>query len=111
VPGQPPDRSITVAVLICPISPGQRRKGLRGVWQQRFWEHTIRDELDFERHVDYIHYNPAKHGYVACPHSWAWSSFVQWIARGVYDRNWCCQCVRPPAIVPCFEDLEATAIE
>ena len=40
------------------------------VWQRRFWEHTIRDEHDFRRHLDYIHYNPVKHGLATCPHSW-----------------------------------------
>jgi putative transposase len=93
------------------VTAGQRAKGLRGVWQQRFWEHTIRDELDFERHVDYIHYNPVKHGHVTCPHLWSWSSFAQWVAREVYDRAWCCECVAQPGRVPCFDDLAGTAIE
>jgi len=56
------------------VSPGQAKKGLRGVWQQRFWEHTIRDERDFGRHMDYIHFNPVKHAHATCPHRWAWST-------------------------------------
>src|SRR5262249_15774863 len=45
------------------ISCSRRRKAERGIWQRRYWEHLIRDELDWQRHVDYIHYNPVKHGY------------------------------------------------
>jgi putative transposase len=74
------------------VTSGQAAKAQRGVWQQRFWEHTIRDEVDFERHVDYIHFNPVKHGLVECPHAWPWSTFRQWVAKGVYDWNWCCAC-------------------
>jgi len=46
------------------LSPRRLAKGERGVWQRRFWEHVIRDERDFERHADYIHFNPVKHGHV-----------------------------------------------
>ena len=46
------------------ISPSRKTKGERGIWQRRFWEHAIRDEQDFENHLNYIHYNPVKHGYV-----------------------------------------------
>jgi putative transposase len=52
-----------------------RRDGERGVWQRRFWEHMIRDERDLGRHVDYIHYNPVKHGLVDDPDDWAYSSW------------------------------------
>jgi len=62
------------------------------VWQRRFWEHTIRDEEDFDRHFDYIHYNPVKHGLVSCPHAWEASSFHHWVVAGVYDRSWGCNC-------------------
>jgi putative transposase len=58
------------------------RRGEHGVWQRRFWEHQIRDEADLERHVDYIHYNPVKHGYAARPADWPWSSFSQHVALG-----------------------------
>ena len=47
----------------------------RGIWQRRFWEHRIRDELDYRRHMDYIHYNAVKHGYVARPVDWPYSIF------------------------------------
>ncbi|PQA85573.1 REP-associated tyrosine transposase [Hyphococcus luteus] len=54
------------------------RKGERGVFQSRFWEHLIRDESDFDRHVDYVHFNPVKHGYVTRPEDWPHSTFQQW---------------------------------
>jgi putative transposase len=87
------------------ISAGQRRKGLRGVWQPRFWEHTIRDEDDFGQHVDYIHYNPVKHGLSTCAHSWPWSTFEAWSRRGVYERDWCCFCRRPDGPRPDFPTI------
>mgnify|MGYP001194510540 FL=1 len=58
------------------------------VWQRRFWEHAIRDEADWRRHLDYIHYNPVKHGHVARPGDWAWSSFKACVARGWYEPGW-----------------------
>ena len=53
-----------------PRSGSRRRHGERGIWQRRFWEHVIRDDGDFARHMDYIHYNPVKHGHARCPHAW-----------------------------------------
>ncbi len=58
----------------------------RGVWQRRFWEHTIED--DFEAHFDYIHWNPVKHRYVNRPSDWPYSSFHRWVEKGVYDQHW-----------------------
>jgi putative transposase len=63
----------------------------RGIWQRRFWEHTLRDEKDFERHVDYIHYNPVKHGVVACPKHYPYSTFKRYQQRGVYAIDWGCK--------------------
>lgn len=57
-------------------------------WQKRFWDHLIRDELDFAHHLDYIHYNPVAHGYVSDPADWQYSSFTHWQARGVYPERW-----------------------
>ncbi len=70
------------------ISAGRARKRYHGVFQPRFWEHTIRDEGDFTRHADYIHSNPVKHGYVASPKDWEWSSFRQQVAKGWYPEDW-----------------------
>ncbi len=59
-----------------------------GVWQRRYWEHTLRDERDFNRHCDYIHFNPVKHGYVNSAKEWAFSSFHRFVERGVYPIDW-----------------------
>ncbi len=58
------------------------------VWQNRFWEHSVRDERDFSTHLDYIHLNPVQHGFVNAPRDWPHSSFQQWVERGVYEPNW-----------------------
>ena len=58
------------------------------VWQRRFWEHQIRDDEDWRRHMDYIHYNPVKHGYVNAPKDWKLSSFHRHVKSGLYDENW-----------------------
>jgi len=87
-------------------SASRRRRGERGVWQRRFWDHVIRDERDYERHMDYIHYNPVKHELARCPHKWAHSSFAKWVREGTYDDDWNCVCegrsIRPPD----FSDIE-----
>lgn len=70
---------------IAPRSDGRHE---RRVWQRRFWEHAIRDEEDWRRHVEYIHYNPVKHGLVARPGDWLWSSFARRVARGWHDTSW-----------------------
>ena len=78
------------------ISGGRKAERRRGVWQPRFWEHTVQDEGDFERHFDYIHYNPVKHGLVSTPPEWPWSSFHRWVRRGVYPPNWASGTDPPP---------------
>lgn len=60
----------------------------RGIWQRRFWEHRIVDEHDLLRHVDYIHYNPVKHGLVDRAIDWPYSSFRRWVAAGIYPEDW-----------------------
>ena len=65
---------------------GQGRKGERNVWQQRFWEHAIRDERDFETHVNYIHHNPVKHGYVEDPDEWPHSTWHRF--KRDYGHAW-----------------------
>lgn len=60
----------------------------RGIWQRRFWEHTLRDESDYQKHMDYIHYNPVKHGYVDSIEQWPYSSFHRHVSNGVYPKNW-----------------------
>ena len=79
------------------IPSGERRsksrviRGERGIWQRRYWEHLIRDERDFERHVDYIHWNPVKHGWVKRPRDWPHSSFHAYMQRGIYPADWACE--------------------
>ena len=60
----------------------------RGIWQRRFWEHQIRDDEDLRRHVDYIHFNPVKHGLVPCAGDWRYSSFHQYVKRGWLPADW-----------------------
>ena len=60
----------------------------QSVWQKRFWEHTIRDERDFARHVDYIHFNPVKHGWVSRVADWPYSSFHRYVRDGVLPADW-----------------------
>jgi putative transposase len=89
------------------VSPSKQRDGRRGVWQRRFWEHSLRDETDFERHCDYIHYNPVKHGLVTCPREWPFSTFPRFVRVGDYPPEWGCAS-RPP---PGFGGIENSAIE
>jgi len=70
------------------ISDSRLGKAERGIWPQRYWEHTIRDEADFSRHVDYIHFNPVKHGHVGRVGEWPFSSFRRWVRLGAYPGDW-----------------------
>ena len=63
-------------------------RGERGIWQNRFWEHTIRDDDDYVAHLDYTHFNPVKHGLVANALDWPFSSFRACIERGLYPPQW-----------------------
>lgn len=60
----------------------------RGIWQRRYWEHLIRDQQDFENHINYVHINPVKHGLVENVREWPFSTFHQWVKRGLYPQNW-----------------------
>ena len=70
------------------VSSSKRRKREKGIWQRRFWEHLIRDEADWRRHMDYIHYNPVKHGYCVVPADWPYGSFRRCVADGLYAPDW-----------------------
>ena len=89
-----------------PVCDSKQRRGERGLWQRRFWEHTLRDERDFDRHLDYIHFNPVKHGLARCARDWPWSSFHRWVRAGVLPEDWACGGVPPD-----FDDLDDTAME
>jgi len=87
------------------ISSSRRKHRESDVWQRRFWEHTIIDEEDLERHLDYIHYNPVKHGLISCPHLWSYSSFSAWVRKGVYPVDWCCTCDGRQPKIPHFDAI------
>jgi putative transposase len=92
-------------------SASRQRKAERSVWQRRFWEHTVRDERAFERVCDYIHYNAVKHGYVACPHAWPYSSFHRFVREGRYDGPWMCECGGRKPAAPELDDIGQVAGE
>lgn len=94
------------------VASASRRKHRESdVWQRRFWEHAIVDIEDFKSHLDYIHFNPVKHGYVACPHLWPYSSFGRWTERGEYERTWGCRCDGRQPKQPDFSSIEGTVGE
>jgi putative transposase len=70
------------------INQSQKNRGETGIWQRRFWEHYIRDEEDLERHINYIHYNPVKHGLVDQVNEWSASSFFDYVEQGYYTYDW-----------------------
>lgn len=70
------------------ITASRAGKGERGIWQRRFWEHRVRDEPDFRRHVDYIHWNPVKHGHVTRVSEWPYSSFHHYVEAGDLAEDW-----------------------
>jgi putative transposase len=70
------------------ISASRAGKGERGLWQRRYWEHTLRDEGDLARHVDYIHFNPVKHGHVTRVRDWPYFLFHRMVKLGIYPFDW-----------------------
>ena len=74
--------------LRVPANQARRTRKEQAIWQHRYWEHQIRDEVDFTRHVEYIHFNPVKHGHVSTPIEWPYSSFHRHVAAGIYPADW-----------------------
>jgi putative transposase len=70
------------------IAMKRHPNGELALWQRRFWEHTIRTDDDFARHVDYIHFNPVKHGLVSCVLDWPYSSFHRYVRQGLLPKDW-----------------------
>jgi len=70
------------------LSASQTNKKEKGIWQRRYFEHTIRDENDLSAHLDYVHYNPVKHGYAQNVKDWEYSSFNKFMEMKNYDLNW-----------------------
>ena len=71
------------------ISESKLKKGEKGIWQRRYWEHTIRDINDLYKHLDYIHYNPIKHDYTNKAKDWEFSSFNKFVKQHFYELDWC----------------------
>lgn len=69
-------------------SESKLKKREKGIWQRRFWEHQIRNDSDLERHVNYVHYNPVKHGLVERVRDWPYSSFHRYVETGLVDVDW-----------------------
>jgi putative transposase len=90
------------------VRPGQHREERRGIWQPRFFEHTIRDEDDLIQHADYIHFNPVKHALARCPRDWPWSSFRRFVRRGDYPIYWACS---DPTQIPRFDNIDTDLME
>jgi putative transposase len=80
--------SFTRAIDLGRKAQRQRGKGERSLWQRRFWEHQVRDEEDFARHVDYIHFNPVKPGWVRQARDWPHSSFHRYVREGKLPGDW-----------------------
>ncbi|MGY6274343.1 REP-associated tyrosine transposase [Methylomonas sp. MgM2] len=70
------------------LTPSKQKHRESTLWQRRYWEHQIRDEGDFTRHMDYIHYNPVKHGHCRRVEEWPYSTFHRYVQLGVYPVNW-----------------------
>ena len=70
------------------VSLSRRLRRESGLWQRRFWEHRIRDEADYRRHMDYLHWNPMRHGLVERVADWPWSSYHRLVREGVYPEDW-----------------------
>lgn len=72
----------------CGVNPALRRNGEVGIWQRRFWEHTIRDDRDYSNHMEYCWGNPVKHGLVERVADWPYSSFHRDVRRGIVPTDW-----------------------
>lgn len=72
------------------IGQSREKKRERGIWQRRYWEHLIRDNNDLKAHIDYIHFNPVKHGCVTKPSDWPFSTIHRYIEKEIIDINWGC---------------------
>jgi putative transposase len=71
-----------------PRSPSKIVRREKGIWQRRYWEHVIRDEADLARHIDYVHFNPVKHGHVTRVADWRPSSFHRYVEQGLLPKDW-----------------------
>ncbi len=70
------------------MSASKKRRKESTLWQRRYWEHLIRDEIDYRQHMDYLHFNPVKHSHVTRVSDWPYSTFHRYVRQGVYSENW-----------------------
>jgi putative transposase len=80
----------TTQLLKAGVNVAKDSRGEYKLWQKRYWEHTIRDDQDFEAHVNYVHINPVKHGYVARAIDWPHSTIHRYIKNGILPKDWAC---------------------
>ena len=85
---KPRIRFISFIVGVETPTYGYVNKGEKGVFQRRYFEHTICSQEELNDHINYIHYNPVKHGYVKCVKDWEHSSFHKFVENNIYDENW-----------------------
>lgn len=71
-----------------PEGASRSKRSESRIWQRRYWEHIIRDEMDLQRHLDYLHWNPVKHGYVKRVIEWPHSTFHRFVDKGLYPPDW-----------------------
>jgi len=83
-------KSISQISINCMPNQSRKRHREGTVWQRRFWEHQIRDDVDYNNHMDYIHFNPVKHRLVESPRDWPYSSFPRLVSQGLYEEDWGC---------------------
>lgn len=76
-----------IALRVAP-DESRKSKNQQAIWQHRYWEHAIRDEEDFQNHIDYIHYNPVKHGHTKLVSDWPYSSFHRYVKKGWLEDDW-----------------------
>jgi putative transposase len=81
-------RRFTDAVIKSGTPIARHQNGEFALWERRFWEHTIRDESDLERHVDHVYFNPVRHGLVTRVRDWPHSSFHGYVRRGLLPQDW-----------------------
>lgn len=70
------------------LTPSKIERNESTIWQRRFWEHTIKDESDYQKHLDYIYWNPVRHGHVSSVNEWPFSTFHRDVQAGLYDEGW-----------------------
>ena len=81
----------TKQLLKAGVNIAKDNRGEYKLWQKRYWEHTIRDDQDFENHVNYVHINPVKHGYIARAIDWPHSTIHRYVANGTLPKDWACE--------------------